>query len=48
MIPSKKLHIFRPKRDEGMKGKRKLHNEEPHNLNSLPYIIRVIESRRIK
>jgi hypothetical protein len=29
-------------------GWRKLHNEEVHNLYSLPHIIRLISSRRIK
>jgi hypothetical protein len=40
--------IFRPKRDEVMGGWRKLHNEELHNLNSSPTIIRMIKSRRMR
>jgi hypothetical protein len=38
--------IFAPKRDEVMGGWRKLHNDELHNLYSLPSIIRTIKSRR--
>jgi hypothetical protein len=34
--------IFGPKRDEVMRGWRKLHNEELHDLYSLPSIIRII------
>jgi hypothetical protein len=40
--------IFGPKRDEVMGGWRKLHNEELRNLHSLPSIIRIIKSSRIK
>jgi hypothetical protein len=40
--------IFGPKRDEVTGGWRKLHNEELHNLNSSPSIIRMIKSRRMK
>jgi hypothetical protein len=40
--------IFGPKRDEVTGGWRKLHNEELHNLYSLPSIIRVIKSRRMR
>jgi hypothetical protein len=36
--------IFGPKRDEVMGGWRKLQNEETHNLNSSPSIIRMIKS----
>jgi hypothetical protein len=39
--------IFGPKRDELTGGWRKLHNEELHNLYSLPWIIRMIKSRRM-
>jgi hypothetical protein len=39
--------IFEPKRDEMTGSWRKLHNEELHNLNSLPNIIRTIKSRWI-
>jgi hypothetical protein len=31
-----------------MRGLRKLHNEELYNLYSVPYIIRLIESKRVK
>jgi hypothetical protein len=37
--------IFGPKRDGVTRGWRKLHNEELHNLYSLPSIIRIIKSR---
>jgi hypothetical protein len=40
--------IHGPKRDGVTGGLRKLHNEELHNLYSLPIIIRIIESRRMK
>jgi hypothetical protein len=40
--------VFGPKRDEIMGGCRKLHNEELHNLYSLPSIIRMIKSRRAR
>jgi hypothetical protein len=40
--------IFGPKRDEVTGEWRKLHNEELHDLCSLPSIIRVIKSRRMK
>jgi hypothetical protein len=39
---------FGPKRDEMTGGWRKLHNEELHNLYSLPNIIRMITSRRMR
>jgi hypothetical protein len=37
--------IFGPKTDEVMGDWRKLHNEELHNLYSLPNIIRMIKSK---
>jgi hypothetical protein len=37
--------IFGPKRDEVTREWRKLHNEELHDLYSLPSIIRIIKSR---
>jgi hypothetical protein len=41
--------IFGPKRDEMVGGWRKFHNEELHNLYSLPNIvIRIIKSRRMR
>jgi hypothetical protein len=40
--------IFRPKRDEVTGEWRKLHNEELHNLYSLPNIIRMIKSMRMR
>jgi hypothetical protein len=40
--------IFGPKSDEVVGGRRKLHNEELHNLYSSPSIIRIITSRRIR
>jgi hypothetical protein len=40
--------IFGPKRDEVTGGKRKLHNEEPHDLYSSPSIIGIIKSRRVR
>jgi hypothetical protein len=42
------LRIFGPKRDEVMGGWRKLHNEELHDLYSLPSIIRIIMSKRMR
>ena len=39
--------IFGPKRDEVTGEWRKLHNEEPNNLQSLPSIVWVIKSRRM-
>jgi hypothetical protein len=42
------LRIFGLKRDEVIKGCRKLHNEELHNLYSSPNIIRMIKSRRMR
>jgi hypothetical protein len=40
--------IFGLKRNEVMKDWRKLHNEELHNLYTLPNIIRMIKSRRMR
>jgi hypothetical protein len=40
--------VFGPKRD-GVTGEwRKLHNEELNNLYSLPNIVRVVKSRRMR
>jgi hypothetical protein len=40
--------IFEPKRDEVTGEWRKLHNEELHDLYSLPSFIRIIKARRMK
>jgi hypothetical protein len=40
--------IFWPKRDDVTGEWRKLHNEELHDLYSLPAILRVIKPRRMK
>jgi hypothetical protein len=40
--------IFGPKRDEVTGGWRKLHNEELRDLYSLPSIIRIMKSRRLR
>jgi hypothetical protein len=40
--------MFGPKRSEVMRGWRKLHNEELHNLYCSPSIIRMMKSRRIR
>jgi hypothetical protein len=40
--------IFGPKRDEVTGEWRKLHNEELNGLYSLPNIVRVIKSRRLR
>jgi hypothetical protein len=40
--------MFGPKRDEVTGEWRKLHNEELNNLYSLPNIVRVVKSRRMR
>jgi hypothetical protein len=40
--------IFGPKKDEVTGGRRKLHNEELHDLSSSPSIIGMIKSRRMR
>jgi hypothetical protein len=40
--------IFGPKRVEMIGGRRKLLNRELHNLCSLPNIIRMMKSRRMR
>jgi hypothetical protein len=40
--------IFGPKKDEVTAGRRKLHNEELHNLYSSPIIIKIIKSRGMR
>jgi hypothetical protein len=40
--------VFGPKRDEVTGEWRKLHNEELNDLHSLPNIVRVVKSRRMR
>jgi len=40
--------VFGPKRDELTGEWRKLHNEELNDLYSLPNIVRVVKSRRMR
>ena len=40
--------VFGPKRDEVIGEWRKLHNEELRGLYSLPNIVRVVKSRRMR
>jgi hypothetical protein len=40
--------IFEPRRDEVTGGRRKLHNEELHDLYSSPSVIRMIKSRMMR
>jgi hypothetical protein len=40
--------IFGKKRDEVIEGRRKLHNEELHNVYCSPSILRIIKSRRMR
>jgi hypothetical protein len=40
--------IFGPKREDVMRGWRRLHNEELRNLYTSPHIIRMIKSRRMR
>jgi len=40
--------VFGPKRDEVTREWRKLHNEELRDLYSLPNILRVVKSRRMR
>ena len=40
--------VFEPKRDEVTEERRKLHNEELRDLYSLPNIVQVVKSRRIR
>jgi hypothetical protein len=40
--------IFGPKKNEIVKGWKKLHNEELHNMYSSPSIIRMIKSKRMR
>jgi hypothetical protein len=47
-MPRVLRRIFEPKRDEVTGEWRKLHNEELNGLYSLPTIVRVIKSRRLR
>jgi len=40
--------VFGPKRDKVTGERRKLHNEELRDLYSLPTIVRVVKSRRMR
>jgi hypothetical protein len=40
--------IFRLKRDKVTGSRRKLHNEELHDLYSSPSVVRVIKARRMR
>jgi hypothetical protein len=40
--------VFGPKRDEVTRDWRKLHNEEPNDLYSLPNIVRMVKSSRMR
>jgi hypothetical protein len=40
--------IFEPKRDEVPGERRKLHNEELHDLYSSPSVIRMIKSKSVR
>jgi len=42
------IQLFGPKRDEVTGEWRKLHNEELSDLYSLPSIVRVVKSRRMR
>jgi hypothetical protein len=42
------IRVFGPKRDEATGEWRKLHNEELNDLCSLPNIVRVVKSRRMR
>ena len=48
MFENRVLRVFGPKRDEVTGEWRKLHNEKLTDLYSLPNIVRVIKSRRMR
>jgi hypothetical protein len=45
VFENRMLRIFGPKRDDVTRDWRRLHNEEPYDLHSSPYIIGMIKSR---
>ena len=47
-VKSYSVNEFVPKRDEVTGERRKLHNEELRDLYSLPNIVRVVKSRRMR
>jgi hypothetical protein len=48
LLKNRVLRIFGPKKEEVARGRRRLHNEELHNLYASLDIIRVIKSRRMR
>jgi hypothetical protein len=46
--PVESYRIFGPKRDDVTREWRKVHNEELNDLYSLPSIVRVVKSRRMR
>jgi hypothetical protein len=48
VFENRMLRLFGPKRDEVTGEWRKLYNEELNNLYSLPNIVRVVKSRRMR
>ena len=48
VFESRVLRVFGPKRDEVTGEWRKLHKEELNDLYSLPNIVRVVKSRRMR
>jgi hypothetical protein len=40
--------VFGPKRDEATEEWRKVHNEELNDLYSIPNIVRVVKSKRMR
>ena len=48
VVLRQRIKVFGPKRDEVTGEWRKLHNEELNDLYSLPNIVRVVKSRRMR
>jgi hypothetical protein len=48
VFENRKLRIFGPKKDEVIRGWRKLHNKKLRDLYSSPNTIRMIKSRRAR